>query len=77
MFLSQETCRYLSTGDILHAAGSTIGAADSLPVTWNWSYSIEGAGLRISAAFFTVSEKKEAFFMIKPQIFIVKRRTLT
>ena len=57
MFFSQETCRYLSTGDSQHAAGNAMGGADGFPITWNWSYSIEGAMLLVSVALFTVSGK--------------------
>ena len=57
MFFSQETCRYLSTGDSQHAAGSAMGGADGFLITWNWSYSIEGAMLLVSVALFTVSGK--------------------
>ena len=61
MFFSQETCRCLSTGDSQQSAGSAMGGADSFPITWNWSYSMEGAMLPVSVAFFTVSGK--AFLM--------------
>ena len=58
MFFSQETCRCLSTGDSQHAAGSAMGGADGFPITWNWSYSIEGAMLPVSVALFTVSGER-------------------
>ena len=57
MFFSQETCRYFSTGDSQHAASSAMGGADSFPITWNWSYSMEGAMLFVSVALFAVSGK--------------------
>lgn len=58
MFFSQETCRYLSTGNSQHAAGSAMGDADGFPITWNWSYSTEGALLPVSVVLFAVSGKR-------------------